>query len=445
MKHFLARSTQVVNDWAVLLLIGLITGFYIWGIHLVPFHPDESTQLFMSSDFDLLIHDPFSMAWKPGLEGDLRQDYRELDAPLTRYVLGLGRSLGNIPALPADWDWSKTWQQNQQAGAVPGNELLFIGRLAVTLLLPLSLVLIYFTGKAIGNRSTGLLAVILLGSNALILLHTRRAMAEGALVFGITYALWSFTQGNRYPWLAGFAVALAFCAKQSALALLPAGVLAVVWVQANHPHRIRKSAFNVAQYLSAFILLAFALNPLYWSSPLKAIQASWQARNELLERQTRDVLNLAPEKILQNPGKRAAVLIANLYLAPPSFAEVGNYRDETHLSETNYLSIPGYDLARGLAGGGLLLFLTLTGILVAGLEVFKSEYNYKRILLSLLTATVFQTAILIFIVPLPWQRYVIPIIPFICIWIAYGVVSLLGLFLELAARPIKARVATLMR
>ena len=385
------------------------------------------------------------MAWTPNLEGDLRQNYRELDAPLTRYILGLGRSLVNIPALPADWDWSKTWQQNQQAGAIPGKKLLFVGRLAVTLLFPISLALIYFTGKNLGNRFTGLLAVILLGSNALILLHTRRAMAEGALVFGITFALWSFTQGNRYPWLAGFAVALAFCAKQSALALLPAGMLAVGWVQADHPHRIRKSALNVAQYLSAFILLAFALNPLYWSSPLKAIQVSWQARNELLEHQTRDVLNLAPEKILQTPGKRAAVLIANLYLAQPSFAEVGNYRDETHLSETNYLSIPGYDLGRGIVGGSLLLFLTLTGILIAGLGVFKSGYNYKRILLSLLAATVFQTAILIFFVPLPWQRYVIPIIPFICIWIAYGVVSLLGVFLELAARPIKARVATLMR
>jgi len=439
MKSIQVKLHQTFHSWFFITLIGLITGFYIWGINLVPFHPDESTYLFMSSDYDLLIHNPFAMAWKPELEGDQRQQYRELDAPLTRYILGFGRSLVNIPALPVDWDWSKTWQQNQQAGAVPGDELLFTGRLAVTLLLPLSLTLIYFTGKAIGNRSTGLLAFLLLGINALILLHTRRAMAEGALVFGVTFSLWSFMQGDKHPWLSGLAVALAFCAKQSALALLPVGIFAVGWMQTDRPHRIRKSVIHVVQYLCAFVLLTFALNPLFWSSPLKAIQASWEARNELLGRQTRDALALAPEQILQTPGERAAVLIANLFVMPPSFAEVGNYSEQTAISERNYLSTPGYDLGRGLAGGSVLLFMTLTGMLMSGLKVFKSEHHQKRALLLLMIATVFQGVALLVAVPLPWQRYVIPLVPFVCIWIAYGVMSLLTLLKEATASSRRTR------
>ena len=435
MKSIPVKLHQTLHIWLFIVLIGLITGFYIWGINLVPFHPDESTYLFMSSDFDLLIHNPFTMAWNPELDGDQRQRYRELDAPLTRYILGFGRSLSNIPALPVDWDWSKTWQQNQEAGAVPGNKLLFTGRLVVTLLLPLSLALLYFTGKAIGNRSTGLLAVILFGSNALILLHTRRAMAEGALVFGVTLSLWSFIQGDRRPWLSGLAVALAFCAKQSALALLPAGIFAVGWVRTDKPHWIGKSAVNIIQYLGAFVVLTLVLNPLYWSSPIKAIQRSWEARNELLGRQTRDALALAPEQILHTPGKRAAVLIVNLFIVPPSFAEVGNYSAQTAISERNYLSTPGYDLGRGLAGGSVLLFMTLTGILMSGLRVFKSEHYQKRALLLLMIATVFQAIALLIAVPLPWQRYVIPLVPFVCIWTAYGVMSLLAMLKEAMEFP----------
>jgi 4-amino-4-deoxy-L-arabinose transferase-like glycosyltransferase len=435
MKSIPMKLPQTFHCWYIIVLIGLITGFYIWGIRLVPFHPDESTYLFMSSDFDLLIHDPFAMAWNPELDGDQRQRYRELDAPLTRYILGFGRSLSNIPALSVDWDWSKTWQQNQEAGAVPGNELLFTGRLAVTLLLPLSLALIYFTGKAIGNRFAGLLAVFLFGSNALILLHTRRAMAEGALVFGVTLSLWSFIEGDRRPWLSGLAVALAFCAKQSALALLPAGIFAVGWVRTDKPHWIGKSAVNIVQYLGAFVLLTLALNPLYWSNPIKAVQRSWEARNELLGRQTRDALALAPEQILQTPGKRAAAFIANLFIVPPSFAEVGNYSEQTAISERNYLSTPGYDLGRGLAGGSVLLFMTLTGILISGLKVFKFEHHQKHALLILIIATAFQAMALLIAVPLPWQRYVIPLVPFVCIWIAYGLMSLLALFKEATGHP----------
>ena len=435
MKFFGARFSQATYRWFVIVLFGLISGFYIWGINLVPFHPDESTYLFMSRYFDQLFRDPFSMAWKPDNESDQRQRYRELDAPITRYMLGLGRSLFSIPAPKVDWDWSKTWQQNQQAGAVPGNDLLFAGRLTVSLLFPINMILIYFTGKEVGNRTTGLLAVLLLSSNALILLHTRRAMAEGPLIFGIILSIWSFIQGDRRPWLAGLAVAFAFCTKQSALALLPVGMLAVGWVQTNKPFWIRKSAINMVQYLSAFILLTLALNPLYWSNPIKAIQASWQARNELLGRQTKDTLALAPEQILQTPEKRTAVLIANIFIVPPSFAEVGNYLEETSISEARYLSIPGNDLGRGIIEGGVLLFLSLVGILISVLRILKSEYRHKRSLFLLMIATVFQTVALLIAVPLSWQRYVIPLIPLICLWIAFGATSLLESFKESIAIP----------
>ena len=67
--------------------------------------------------------------------------------------------------------------------------------------------------------------------------------------------------------------------------------------------------------------------------------------------------------------------------------------------------------------------------------IFKSEHHQKRALLLLMIATVFQAIALLIAVPLPWQRYVIPLVPFVCIWTAYGVMSLLAMLKEAMEFP----------
>ena len=228
---------ETFRSWALWPLLILLTAFALSGTGEVPFHPDESTQLYMSRDFELLLSDPLSLAWTPDQSGDGRLHLRLVDAPLTKYLLGLGRSLVGLPALPADWDWSKTWEQNQAAGALPDPGLLLAGRLALTLLLPFSLLLVYQIGARMHGSLTGLLAALLLGLNALVLLHDRRAMAEAALTFGVLFALWSFLAGKRHPWLVGLGLAVVFNAKQTGLALLPVGLLAVALPDPEAPTR----------------------------------------------------------------------------------------------------------------------------------------------------------------------------------------------------------------
>ena len=84
-------------DWPLVLLLVLLTAFHLSGFEAVPFHPDEATQLYMSSEFDDLLARPLSLAWTPDGD-DPRLAIRLLDAPMTRYLLGLGRSLAGIPA-----------------------------------------------------------------------------------------------------------------------------------------------------------------------------------------------------------------------------------------------------------------------------------------------------------------------------------------------------------
>lgn len=433
----------------VVVLIGLLTTFALWGISQVPFHPDESTQLFTSQDFTTFFQNPLSMTWSPsqGTSTDpverLRRHYHLVDAPLTRYLLGLGRTVAGLPALPIDWDWSRTWDENRQAGALPEARLLSAGRITITLLFPFSLFFIYQLGKAISGVGAGLLAMLLLGLNTLFLLHGRRAMAEGALTFGVLMALWSFLKGDRYPWLAGLGMALAFNAKQSALGLFPVGLLAVAWPAEMIPPRPAKIITAIVQYLGVFILLTFLFNPFLWRDPLHALNASLAARQDLMQRQVADALRLAPEKALSSPEIRAAALVANLYLTPPAFAEVSNYLEQTADAERAYLAIPGHNLMRGLIGGSMMLLLTLFSVIIACLRLARERITrvksgakvvhnrQSRALALLLLAILCQAVSLILFIPLPWQRYVMPLVPLTCLWSGYAI----GLFFDKQMRP----------
>jgi len=431
------------NAALLLCVIGALTVFALAGLPGVPFHPDESTQLFMSGDIESLFHAPFSLAWSQASANDPRAHLHLVDAPLTRYLLGIGRSVIGLPALPVAWDWSKSWQANQSAGALPGPKLLLAGRLTLTLLLPLSLLLIYAIGQQMQSQLTGGLAVLLLGTNALLLLHDRRAMAEAALTFGVLFAIWSFLRGDRQPWLAGLGLALAFNAKQSGLALLPVGLLAVVYPslpgrKAKRPAWLQ-AAWAWAQYLGVFLLVTLALNPFLWRQPLRAAQTAWTERQELQARQAADQARLAPEVALLTPASRAAALLANLYMAPLRFAETANYHAETAAAEQVYLSSPGQNLLRGLAAGVVLFGLTLFGLLQALLRLPRVVSQQRRAVVLMLLASLCLGAGLLVLIPLPWQRYVIPLVPFVCLWVAYALGNLVSVLPLRHLRHLRSR------
>ncbi len=427
MRRLLSSRTLLV------LALAGYAAFFLWGVPLVPFHPDESTYLYMSADFEELLSAPGNLGWKPEQEGWDKQRYRELDAPLTRYWLGMGRSLAGLGPLAADWDWGGSWQENARLGALPEIELLLAGRYSVSLLLPAALVLLYLTVKALAGSAAGILAAAVMASHSLVLVHTRRAMAEGALTFGLSLFLFSLTQAEKRPWLVGLAAALAFNAKQSAAVLFPIGVLAVLWPVSSRADRWRSWALRAAGQLAIFAGVTLALNPLLWSDPIGALRVSIAARQDLLERQVADSERLAPGSVTRTAGDRALVLAANLYVTPPSFSEVGNYRDQTQASEQAYLSVPGHQFLRGLAAGGVFLFLTLMGLGASGLRLWRRGLRAEPLLsLTLLTSLLLAGA-LVAVIPLPWQRYAIPLVPLESIWVAVALVSLAG-FIRSALR-----------
>lgn len=408
-----------------ILIASMLTIFAFIRVASIPFHPDESTQLYMSQDVELLLSNPAALAWTPDNAGGLHLHYRLVDAPLTRYLLGLSRLLAAKPAPSVDWDWSLSWEQNQRAGAVPEMELLTTGRTFLILLFPLDLLLLYAIGIQMQGRLTGLLAVILFGLNALVLLHTRRAMAEAALCFGVLLAMWSFLHGQRYPWLAGLGVAIALNAKQTLIGLVPAGLLGVSYLEPGTPagRRVSRLASNWAQYLLVMIAATFLLNPALWKDPVGAAQAAWNARQELTGRQVADFQRLSPQVSIDSPARKIAAILANLYFVPPSFAETANYQAHTQPAEITYAANPLYNLMRGLLFGGILLILTLAGMILSIINLRRISNERQRAVSIVLFATFLVGISIYFLIPLPWQRYVMPLVPFVSLWASYCLAS----------------------
>ncbi len=421
-------------DWIAIILIIILSVIYWSGIPSVPFHPDESTQIFMSSDVDLLIRQPASLAWKPENSADIRQQYRLLDAPLTRDLIGIGRLITNIPATAADWSWSQTWDQNAAAGALPASDLLQTARFSVAWLFPFSLFFIYLTGIKISGRGLGFLALIGLAINALVLLHTRRAMAESALLFTITFAVWGILSFQNHPWLTAVPLALAFAAKQSSSVLILVGIM-VLFLRQLHRSKITliKSA---AIFLAIFAGITIFLNPFLWADPVGALNAAVAARQDLLTRQVSEFNQLIPGQVLNSIPERALGLVANLYFTPLQFAETGNYALQTQAAIDAYLGNPLQDLMRSIAGGGFYFFASLAGFILACVSLRRSNATLRLNLgiLLLSTAAVFIAHVIS--IPLAFQRYVIPLVPLATLWIAYALnqVILLPLSLKLKER-----------
>jgi len=429
-------ASLIPSPWFLLLAAG-VTLFALWGADRVPFHPDESTGLFMSSDFGFFWSKPLALAWRPPEEVDLKTHYRLLDAPLSRQIIGLARALRGLPAPMQDWRWDQSWEWNRQAGALPDPTLLQTARWANTLLLPFSLLFIYLSGRLMGGVAVGLAAALLLGLNALVLLHTRRAMMEAALLLGVCFALWSMVSGQR-AWMIGLALGLALCAKQTAAVLVPVGLLAAAWESGDasasrqdvgqaagdgprHPagRNIRRIIVRETQVLGMMAVVVTALNPVYWRAPLPALQEALARRQSLAIRQAFDVARLAPEKSLGGYGERTAALLINLFMAPPAFAEYGNYTQETSAAERAYGAIPGHGLLRGLAGGGFMLAALLFGMALSTLNYRQAGQMGRRALALGWVTTAALTVGHVLLIPLDWQRYVLPLTPLVCLWSAY--------------------------
>jgi len=402
------------NEWQIHIMCLLLAFFYLWGISLVPFHPDESTQIFMSQDLFDFKKDPLSLSYSPDTELVGKTIYHAIDMPLTRYLIGIARSVTNTPGLSSDWNWSLSWEDNIEAEAYPSILLLKTARFIPTLLIPISLYLFYFSVRNVLPKAPALIAVLFLGLNPLILLHCRRAMAESSLLFGTALFLWSITRDKIKPVLVGIALAAAFNAKQTGIFLLPVGIIAVCTLPKGDLH-LRNMLARSSTLVGVFLVITFLLNPFYWKFPLSAFTASYQVRTQLLELQLSDHLQ---EGFIF--FKSLLHLIANMFISPAAISDVGNYLVPLAGQVQEYNDILPHYWGRSLPGGSLQLIFLISGFILMIKRYKEQPKTIQVSLILLLTTTIFLFFGILFFLTIPWQRYIIPLLPLSALWIGYG-------------------------
>lgn len=417
-KHFreLIRNPMMTGrlNWLlVAIAVSLFSVGYLNGIKFVPFHPDETTQIFMSADFFTFFNHPLSLAWTPDAETSLVVHYRLVDPPLTRYMIGFGEWLSGIRPILSDWNWSLSWTANQSNGALPDPHLLGIARLSVAILFPLSLLLAYDSARRYFQTIwAGWFALLLTASNALVLLHTRRAMAESALFCLTLLTLWSLAKfSGKRQWLAAIPAALAFNAKYSAVFLIFLVGLKIIFSKDNQTEQHRglwEKALRLFQVGAILIFLTVLLNPFLWKQPLAAAEAAIQERAGLSAQQAS--MQTDTDQSQSGLSTEIASFLSSAFITMPAIQDVGNYQKELESPAQVYFAYPGTDLLRSITGGAILLLIFLSGMVSIWLE--RNQPGRKSALLLLigflLTSVFNHTVFVVY-----YQRYIMAELPYI--------------------------------
>lgn len=410
------------SNLAVVIAVFIISVVYWFGIASVPFHPDESTQVYMSADFKTLFIRPTDLFWQPASADDLRMFYREIDPPLTRYLIGSSITITGQAAPEQDWDWSKSWPENQATGALLSVNVLLISRMGVAFLFPFSLFLAYLIGKNLKSSALGWLNMGLLAINPLVLIHTRRAMAESALLFGILLTLWGTISWRRQRFWLAIPAALAFNAKYSALPLALIGLTAVFWNFSGQQTPIRKKLLHGLIYAALFVAVTWLLNPFMWSAPVSAVRHAFEKRQELISQQSQVFGSVSSTAVLDTLNEKFNGLFAQLYFAPPAIEDVANYSVDLKQASLEYTNNPLHNFLRGWVAGSIILFLSLLGLTLWIFLLFRTK-PLSRSSILILTALLLQWAAIFIMIKFPFQRYYIPLIPYVTLLVSISVLT----------------------
>lgn len=417
------RSLRITEQQILLLAIILFSGFYYSGISAVPFHPDESTQIFMSSDFIDTFTNPNNLAWDSHTTEDKHQHYRLVDPPLTRYMIGFGLWITGNSHPYVDWNWSSSWNENLSKGALPDERILLVARWAVAWLFPGTLLFAFLTAKRLFNSTAGWIVMILTATNALVLLHTRRAMAESSLLFFYWLTLWLIFKFPDKPWITALAAAMAFNAKYSAIPLLIILCLSIFFL----PHGKKQSSLlkiwgNLLIVLGIFSLVTVLFNPFLWRAPTQALSAAIRERSHLSEAQSSQI-GLNPNPTSNNYLLGGLTnLLSNMFIAPPAVEDVGNYSSALEETKTSYFQNPAHNILRGFVGGSLMLVFFIAGIIFWWL-VFRSLP--KRDFLLYAFGLLLQTGVILFLFSVYYQRYMISLLPYVTLATGYCLTAII--------------------
>lgn len=314
-RHWLVLESLVLG--AVLLAV------YFAQVERVGMHIDENHWIVTSN------------AWEPFARGDRSADvwaesYLTLTAPpATRYVVGIGRSLGGYGSheLVTPWAFEASAEQNAAAGAIPSDDLLWWSRLPMVVLASLACLASFWLMRSLFGASSAYVGLALLAFSPWLRDNLVRAMAEAPLLCSLLLVVTAATRlanvayhnaslRAQLLWLfvAGFGAGLAGSFKLSGLTAL-AGI-AVVWIcvvvgRPRWPLQLRVAliVLGIAFATAVAAVTLVALNPYLDPDPLLRFTKLVQFRSEEMRAQ----LLIRSWWPIRGIGDRAQFIFINLF------------------------------------------------------------------------------------------------------------------------------------
>ncbi len=409
---------------------------YCITLNNVPFHPDEATYLYMSDDIEKVIDAPSSLFYRQGQSIDLKTHYRLMDPPMVTWVIGAGRLLTGISPIENDWDWTISWQQNLQAGNMPTQQAILIGRLSILLLFPFTCLFLYRITKKLIHHWGGILAVLIFALNPLIVLHTRHSMPDGILIFLIMSVYILMFDDKKHNVLIPITIALAINSKQTAIFMVPAYLIYFLW--RNKGNKIFAWLKSAASYIIVPLLLTFLLNPVSWAEPIPTITAAINERAILMQGIDSFMQDNNPEKYNRTLPERFLSVTYHTFYESLALDDITNYRDDQQGSFDEYQNSIFHNHSRNLFMGTVNIIFVLTAILIQFLHWFKKrKSSQSNLILWLMIYSTFMVSIfgLSFLSSI-YQRYVIILLPFTSIFTSWLLTTVFSSIKKQPAKPV---------
>jgi 4-amino-4-deoxy-L-arabinose transferase-like glycosyltransferase len=435
MQRFGKIPQWVDSVWLVLLAI-----YVLAGTSFVPFHGDESTLVYMGRDYYFHF-----------IEGDMEkilyddtrsispseQELRLLNGTIPKYLYGWITSFNGyaMNQINEPWDWGNGYDYNNTTGHIPSDTLLIPARIVSAVQLALAIIIFFIIIRIVLNRPTAYVASLYLTLNPAILINGRRAMMEGShLLFMMLVLLVGILLIRFRKWwmfiLLGVVSGLALSAKHPnaivvALVFIACGSYVILYGIRQSKLTLRPTMqFMGGLILSGVITLTvfYMTNPAWWGDPISRAATVLELRNNLLN------IQIKYNDSYFTVSDQVNALINFAFEAQPQYFEVPVWAEYPQI--TSQIQVYEQSIWSGLAIGGstiggiILAILTIFGVFHFGRnKEIRPEYRWFILVWGL------GIILITFIVtPLEWQRYYLPIYPFVGLMTAYSVITLSNIF-----------------
>ncbi|MFC1592113.1 phospholipid carrier-dependent glycosyltransferase [Thermodesulfobacteriota bacterium] len=384
---------------------------------------DETRWIHDSKFFKLLFIDR-------DFTSPLWQSYYSYDQPpVGKYIIGLALLCTGSKRLKHEawellqpWTWKKSYAWNMRNGALPSEALLLTARYAMVFFGILTCLTLYALGRLLFGTVAGFAAAVLFAFHPLSLRCIPRAMVDPPLLFAMTLAalltalFYRAVLKQRRRQAFSLAAAIGITIGLGAGIKMNCGLSAVIfacfclavisaavlrgWSRRRSSAAAGPTARPMIRAVAISLLicavaaaLAFELpNPFLWDKPVGGVVRLFQFRMETVKIQ-QEVLGPA----LVSLQDKTFIVFAGSFLSGLRH----RYRHILHL------------LMIGLFAAGLL---RLCWSEAAHLLRHKRP-SYAMVILTWALGTL---AGIIVWIPLPWHRYILPVVPCIALLSGYG-------------------------